>query len=797
MKSLIHYCLAGLVTVWVIPALVSTAAGQTDSLELPVPGRRPVESPAVPSPASLLGDQLVIHARQILQQGAVAEHKLIRAAILMDLALELNPADADGWLLRRELGKLMGRRSAQYRALKQYVQLRPQDDAAQLEMVLLSASQNQTLEGRITDLERFMDTPGAKALSDAARSRVASFLANAYREMGDEQRFANWLKTAVRLDQSNEQAAKLTYEFALVKEAGADVVGQAILAAVRADPTDPQTRRALADLLLRQGAYQQSATQYRVVWELGLMQADLPFIQNWVLALLGSGRPQDALGLVGEAEAAVYEPQASEPQPPTSPVEIEILRHQIYSLMGQSAKAQATFQRIRRAYELRVSKGDEHAALVLSWLTTLYGPTISDELEQTMTAYAAENPQVALARRVVGWMHLRRNRMEEAARVFNELAESDAFALYGLALSHPRNDALREGYLQRVVRMSPASLEGVMAANELLADGASPQPTTAGRRIVSLLDAMSSRVREPDFLTTPWVMLNVDTPQREYGYLEPVLARVSIRNGTDMRLVMGPDGSIPTRLFVYLTPWRGGEAIPNVPPLVVDLHRRLVLEARQQLDLPVRLDRGGLGHILASEPTASLGFSVTAVLDPVPSADGGVTTGPMGALDLINMLDRRGERPTQSSVERWIIEMQHSSDAIERMKRVAQLAQLIRWLKDSETLADQPPHIARAINTVYPGFDRVLQAWTVLFLPPGEASQELAGVHGLAQRSDDPLIQIAYLSIHGGSPDGAALNAAIRGSSDVVRQYAMALRESIQPTSPAVQVPQPPAIPAP
>ena len=89
----------------------------------------------------------------------------------------------------------------------------------------------------------------------------------------------------------------------------------------------------------------------------------------------------------------------------------------------------------------------------------------------------------------------------------------------------------------------------------------------------------------------------------------------------------------------------------------------------------------------------------------------------------------------------------------------------------------QLSQIGEAINQRFVQSDPVEQAWSVLFLPQSDEGRRLfAPAFDLAQRSDDPLVRVVYLSIHVGDPEATALTDAMGHSDQRISEYAVALK---------------------
>lgn len=739
------------------------------------------------SPRSLMADHLILQARAALAGGGTPRaDQLVRCGVLLTQAMALNPADAEGWLLMRELAVLMGDRNAEQTALKQYCQLHPEDDAAQFDLIMASVAEHQTVNDRLAAVERVFDSDAARKLSDAVKSRLASTIAEAAKETGDEQRFARWLVAAVEFDDTNKHAAKLTYELALMRSQSANGLIRAMLQLIRADPLDPRSRQSLGDLLLAQGMYDQALAQYFVTRNLGFTDYDERFVRNWMLCLAASGETDGVLSIIASADSALRRQRGDAAGEMVLPMDLELIRVACAYQAQQAVEAEASFKRIRSAYQTQIAKGDEQAAVWLSWWTALFSPAISAEFEAAVAEFAQSHSDNPVAMRTLGWVHLRKSRIEDASAIFHKLAEQDAMSIYGLAqCAGADQPSIRNGYLQRAISMSPTTMVGMLAARDLKQAGGKPDIGAEGAAIQQLLDRMPRGILSPNLHQSPWVLLNISMDQFEFQHLDPMVARIRLRNGTDLPLNLAKGGSVPSRVFIYLTPWERGKQIKGVAPIVVDMGRRMKLGPRESIEVPVRLDRGELGSLLASNPALMVSFSATAVLDPIPAPGGGMTTGPLGATDMIKLVDRKAAIPTDANLDKWITEMAQTTDSTEQMRLLARLCVLVGWLGNAEGKQAQVARIVDIVNAAFPQMDPLRQAWTISFMPGTADVRSLApNVFDLAQRSDDTMVKLVYLANHVKNAADPMLSAALRDGNANVALFAQALQQSFQQGTP-------------
>lgn len=763
------------------------------------------------SPRSLLADQYVLLALQSLGAGAEPRpDQLARAAILLDLALDLSPGDAELWRLRKELADRQGDSAGAAEALKRYCALRGADDAAQLELVLRAVSRHETLDRRVAAVEKVLDGQAAGQFSKALRSRLSSYAAAGEREMGNAERSAKLLQAALDLDRTNKDAVRQTLDLLILRGTDFEKIADATVHLVTADPLDAGARRRLAELLLSQGAYAAAAQQFSTAQLLAMERPDVRFAADWTLSLAASGKAEEALGLLSDLEGLGEVPQSGgdeqgeQGQSLRLPIDLELLRLAIYQRTGQAAKAEGCFRRLEAALDTRMKAGDGRAGADLEWLSLLFDQKVQVSIPAsggTVAGNSAGEP-TTVERRWAGWRRLAGGDLEGARAELEALAD-DPFAVYGVARAMGDGSSPdRIERLQRVVALSPDSLAGLMAAIDLGGAGVTPKPSAEGARLAKVVGSWPARLASPNPWERPWVNLTLTVDPARYGYLEPIVARVALRNATDMPLGLGPGGSIPSRVIVYGTYRNPGKESGSMSPIVVDLGRRLRLLPRETVEVEVRLDYSEVGALLTMSPREMISLEATAVLDPLtlPAGAAPMVTGPMGTTAGVFLIERRGLPAVEGEVDR-LISAATSSDATEQFPAVARLVLAASSVGPSSSAEAKATasKIADALNQAYGKLDAVGQAWVLRFVPPaGPRGSMFDPILQLASRSDEALVRVMHLSTQVRDPASAEMNAALRHADRRVVGFAEALRSGLEQAArgakPATAADRPPTV---
>ncbi|MCC7191906.1 MAG: hypothetical protein IT444_03895 [Phycisphaeraceae bacterium] len=739
------------------------------------------------TPSSVMADQLAIAAEQALSgEGTPRPDQLTLARLLLDQALKLRPNDIYLIRSRAELAEREKEDRLVDELWQRYIKLVPSDDAAQLRYIKRSLDRYQTVDQRANVAEKLLEGPGSDKLSAPLRSRLASYVARMAMESGDNERFGRRLKEAIQLDSSNSDAARMLYDYAQRRGTAPAELGVAVLAMVRANPLDSQARMTLASLLLSQGVYAEAADQFaagRRVSQQPFQPSDLTtYFPGWVMSLGASGRGEEAISLLSQAEEAVGGPSATQPAdtaaatPPLLPMELELIRLAILDHTHQPTAAAASFAKLRQQLRERQQAGDTDAALDRAWLSVLFDRD-TEEASQLVTASKA-SPEDAMVKRINGYLALRAGDTQEARKILAPLAGSDVFAAYGVAKTYSTiDDAERLHWLRRVVASAPATLAGMMAAQELVAANEEVAPLEQGAMLLSRVKEMPMPLLAPNTRESPLVLFKINTSGTVYGFLDQIPATITLQNLSDTALALGPDGAIPTKAVFYVSSRRAGTDMGTYPPVVVDLGRRISLKPHESLQIPLRLDRGALAFLLEHAPTEAVTFSLVAVLDP-QLAQGRMIPGIRGATTALRLIQRNGTPFTMENINLWLATFGDAGDAGERMKAISILTTASTRLGDSEEDKEQARQLTTRLSAEYEKLDAVSKAWMLAFLPDTqEAAAAFRPVIESARRSDSTLVRMAFLLSQVRDPASTDIDAAVRSSDPALSEFGKALGE--------------------
>ncbi len=743
------------------------------------------------TPEAMVADMLARRSIETVaapegREVAEAEHRA--AGMLLDRAVEVRPDDAELWRLRAYQARTTGETDRFTEALTRYVQLRPEDDAALLDLLLQRVNEVDTVDGRLSRLEGLLRQGTGLTLSDPARSRLASLAAVYADQLGEDVKFGRYLKMAVQADPSNGEAAELTYRLAQDRGARPLLVAAASLGLVRAKPLDPASRLRLAFALSEVGLFGTSSEQFGLADRLS-PAGSLPVeaYAAWARGLIASGRDGAAAELLDGVEQMFAQAAPAESGAAAAadggggeggggaaggrplPVEFELYRRVLW---GRTPEGEAALERAKGQLHGRSDAGDADAGLELAWVLGLFDGDI-EKVSELIKDQPQDDPRYA---RAAGFVYLRDGAERWARASFERVADTDAVAAYGLATMQGVDDAGRARFLGEVVRKFPSTFGGLLAARALLDSDRSVPPNDDARAITEAMNRLPVSLWRLDLDRNPWTGVRLRFVEARTDYLEPIRATVTVSNTSGIALTLAADGSVRPTAVLDLGAYSGGTPLGRLPAIVADLGRTLTLRPGQRLEVPVRVDRSIFGLLLATQVPNTITYNAAVVLDPRVMPNGSTVSGPLGGFDTARSIQAVVPPADAAAVERWITEAT-DADAVTRYKALARLASQGDGFADTNLDRGLVRRAEAAVNEAYLAGDELGRAWVLLMLNAEDTGRSpFRPMLDEAKRSDAALVRTAYLVAVVDDPQDAALATAIRDGSAEVSRFAEAWR---------------------
>ncbi len=769
--------------------------------------------------AELASSQLVRGALTLIEIQPLTVQQLEVALLMVEEASEISPDDPEVWRTLFKLAELAERQEFRSRALQQIVRLDPHDDVARLLFVTDRIDRYQTVEERRAAYEKLLDERTRLALGPATASRLAHDYAVLLDRSGDVDGFARWLAEAVALDPSNRNAAATAAGFFRMNAQDAFAEAELLSTMVVSDPTSAEAQTVLAELLLRHGAYVGAARFYNVADRTvrGKREMVPPgLLADRALAEWGAGDTQTALATIQRRQREVdeqYRRALRARNPDITPIEaarihapvastLATVRAAIHQTLGDE-QADDTRRAAVGSYQVMVERLAQEnaptealagqcleAAFVVLWLG-------GDENEaQLLVDKAAEllgeaGLEPAARTRFDAWIALRHNDGARAIELLEPMQDNDPATRLGLALALEavgrRREAARTLYDLWLDR--PGTLIGVWCADRLA--------TMLGQRVVAgemaerleeLAEAIPSTIdRLPDE-PTMGVSMRLLPHQPVFGPYEPIIVNLELTNNAPFPLAIDKAGPISPQIALTVTVQMTGQPqLDELKPFIVDIDRRLRLEAHEQLVIPVDLRRGMLAQVLNRAPLRGATVKVRAVTGFWISRGMVLQPGPMGSEVFSPPIRVDGVRLATdwfSNAISAVIEPDSTDDLV-AAAMLCHVVATVTTAREASPLGalekfGNPRLIASqasaAVTEAFQKLDPVSRSWMLGSIP---RSPPLEPLYALAQQDETRLVRLSYLLYCLTGPDDPMIAAAQRSGDEHMARVATTMQTRI------------------
>lgn len=703
------------------------------------------------------------------------------AALAMEIAADLDPADED--LLRRliEAEDAAGRTDLVLRYTERLVRLSPADTVAQLRLITSHLAALQNVDRRLAAYDALLGPRGA-ALDASIRSRLALDSALLLRERGDAAAFAARLSQAIALDPTNKEAAAAAVLHHAERSDDRSERVDLLLVLLKADPMDPETYLSLARELASGGAYRASRRMYRCMEELvGVL-----------------GQPADA-GVIGEslvvrwaAEGArkIIDPFKDQvdtqrgrvreraeqlrklpgyagviPDPDEIYFDIPTARILLAAASGLGDEALTDWaaqelalsvRKATSALDLRVGgSGPVRAEMTeedrareqadLAWMRLWTGRQVEEAAAHVRSLRTDPRVGSAALQRLEAWLLLRSGEVEAGARALERLAPTDPLAELGLGVAKElAGDAAGAAaeYTAYWHRWA-GTMAGVWAksrAARLLGDDP-PQPAGA-ERVETLIADIPSWLEEFSSKAATFASLQADVLDMPHEAPFPVEAypiRIRLRNTSPIPLAVGAERPLNSRFILCPTIWIGRDRVDDSTTMeVVSLARRLRLMPQEALEVTVLADNGWMWRRLATLGNREVRMRWRVVQGFRMTTDRIVVAGPLCRSAETSVIGRAVPPMAGAPVAavRRAIEGGTAAEAVQAIGDT-----LYRWRAPAEQDGFQEADgaaIARAIAARYPTLDVSGRLILLALLPVPSVVPALAPAEEVIRQERDP-----------------------------------------------------------
>jgi tetratricopeptide (TPR) repeat protein len=800
-----------------------------------------VPAVAVQSAEQRLAASLHRAARQIMASAALSLDTMDASIVLIEQAIELQPNDETLWRSCLALADLAERPALQERALARLSDLAPFDEVVRLRRLSGAVEQFPTAEQRIGAYLKLLLPENQERIGRTVASRLARDLAYLYERVGDSEQMSHWLSESIRLDSANRSA--VAFATGYFRQRVTEPFGEAelLVALLMADPADVSTLQALGQLLLAHGANREAVRLLDLAMQHDSESGRIPsdgLVADFAMALWAADRPDDAVVVLNRHQEALdsafrYHKRIEEPeitreelmalQAPLPPT-LGVIRTALLKAQ-ESAQADASLSAVldsysRQAEGLTAADKDTLVPLLLeaAWTGLIFGGE-PGSLEKAFRDADAMIPLTDEARsRFEGLIALRRGEVDRAVELLTPLADSDSSAKIGLVLAWQQqgreSDAGRA--LAELARDEQGTLVGVWAAdrlNRMVGQRPGPRDAQLAAKLSSLIASIPPIVDRFAHDASLAVAVRASPTKPVFEPFEPVIVNVEITNNSPLPLAVDRDG--PIQPLVAIVPTVRVSGVPEIgqlAPIIVDVGRKLRLEPRERLVVPVDLRQTHVGLVLDAIPLrgatvilrTTSNFQLASAQVVVPESLGLQVEGAPFRVDGENVAPEWLRAQIAKIAPEGSGGVDDADDPEEahapvsdeppaeapagpplRDEALVPLALVLRVVTDGAPAtwpAEEQALLPTAASAAEAAFDRATpasQAWVMSILPNTPASQ---AIFDLARTNQDRLVRMAYLVYRVSEVDDPMLEAAMRGEDPVLRRLAELLEAALAGT---------------
>ena len=775
---------------------------------------------ADPAPRQLLAAQYLRSAMTLVEATLVDVEALQGAVFLVQQATDLDPDNTEIWRTLLELLDLQDRpENDQLRqtVLERIARLDPNDDVIQLRLLNTFISQHQTLQERIEAYEQLLSPPMRAELGGVIVSRLALDLALLLSRNSDVQGYAKWVGEAVAADPSNRAAVAEAAGFFRMNVTDAFAEAELLASLMLADPTEVVTQTTLAQLLLDHGMYASADRIYGMTKdtiEAGGSLAPNGMLADHAVAQWGRGHVQAALQTIrGRQDQAdmMFRQIVQRENPKLTRLELArmkapvaatlaTIRAAIHNRLGDD-QFQSSLLGVRSAYQaeidqLRTAENIDASAVLDLYLQAAWVFLWLDGDMDLVTMFLEDAKKIlgegglnsSAQTRFDGWIAMRRGELDQSIALLEPMAEDDLLAQLGLAIAHLRKGNRRDGArgLLRVARAQPGTLIGVWAADwlaELIGRRLEPaELDPQAEQFIQLIDSIplvyDRFSREP----TLAISLRVVPVKDTFKAYEPVIINLEITNHAPYPLAIDQGGPIRPRVILVPSIQIARDLrISQLAPIVVDIDRRLRIEPRQTLVVPVDLRRTKINDLLNNmHPMRGALLKIRAVSNFWVPKEGVIRPGVLGTdIELQRPIRVDGVRLSPSWVEHAISAAvaPDSTDDLATMALLSRLALVVQGEQITPELVQLLRDSAQALVEGFAKIDPISQAWLLAVIPRISLMEPMLAI---ARKSPDKYVQISYLLYQVADLSDPMLDAAKRSDDPDVRTAADVLEAAIK-----------------
>ncbi len=633
---------------------------------------------------ALIARRLVQHTARFLRPGPEQDPQAgYRTAVgILSWAARLAPDDVE---IHRRLAAASAVLDPNLPAViageRHLLRLEPGNVMAQMRVINRAIDDRQSVTERLDLCERLLRSTAGGRLAPEVLSHLAYRAAALCTEQGRTSLASSYLEESLNHNPTNLDAAALNALEIDRQTAKVELLVRAMVALVKADPTNQPALSDLIAVVQESGFHQGAADLIEVMSVLVSRQGESisdDLFADYAYLRCADAEPRAGLDLIkqrqdsfdqferrrrqvqwyGDQQAAQKQ-AATEGRPYTPPSElpafsdvtVELSNHLqlTRALLAMAAQADAEVENALLSLEAQWAgmlddlhttdqtslppaavsaiAADERRIIADRAWTRLWLNHHVDEAANDLAQlgkHGATDP--AELQRLYGWLSLRRGDAPSAIAGLQSLQAVDPLSGLGIALAHVElghtADAAR--ILGEIYQSQPGQLLGVLSKwkYEILTGRAMPAPRQA-RSVAKELDRFPQMLGDLILRPQRYFSLSIAPRTDRAKPHDPLTFDVTIGNDGNWPAAIGPGKILSSRLALFPIISQSGRRIrTGMPPLTIDVQSHLVLRPSESIGVPVSIDHTLFGLLIPSLALGPVTIEFQAMLDYRVGPDG-------------------------------------------------------------------------------------------------------------------------------------------------------------------------------
>ncbi|MDG2292160.1 MAG: hypothetical protein P8L37_05835 [Phycisphaerales bacterium] len=711
-----------------------------------------------------LAIELARYATDMLAVPPISVEAIKSSLVFLEEAVHLAPEDIEIAYRSLEVAVLSEQEEAIQSATAHLLSLAPNDQVAQLRLLVMAIDQFQLAAERIRSYEILLQPENRAALGPAISSRLAFQLAMLYRRTGDQDLFGKWIGESMTLDPSFAEAMAVGSGYFQTRVDDPVASVELLVSLLMADLTDTSTPTVLANALMQHGAYESADRMYTLSAADLIVSEQAPsnnLLADLAMAQWATGKGEEALTSIQARQLEMnkmYRSMTGSQNPGMSPLDLALLEAPltptlatVRAVIASDSESDAAADALAAAEESYLnaikilenspndsSKERAAAKLELAWLQLWLGADAEHAAVQVASANELSQLSELAQARFDGWILFRQGHLQDATSTLEPLVERDTSASLGLAMILEEQGHLQdaaERYLS-IARDSTGTLVGIWSKHrleDLL--GAPLPPSETAAAMTALVNTIPRGVDRYPADPSRAVSFTIAPVSENIQAYDPVQIEVEISNNTSMPMAISPEGPLRKLLLLQSDLRVTGSKPIRYGPVIYDIGKRLRLGPYESYSFQVDMRMTWVGRVLNLFPLEGSSLIIRGISNFIAgnntsSKNTVFTPGLLGSEATCEPIRIDGIRVDDDWAAGVILSVQSAQITADQLTNMALLAAVIA--NDSQdrinaTLSEEVrEHSIEAIIAAFHRCDDIQQAWFLSVVKPTERFRSLS-----------------------------------------------------------------------